>query len=119
MAEKAPNQTPGLPGVNMNKSNMARSVIFTFLVVCLVMLLVANFNSNKNTAKTEVAISDVIQRANDPNGNIEKITVTGNTLDITLKGKSEATETSRKYPSGTLYDQGLVNYCENLEVLDF
>ena len=115
MAEKAPNQTPGIPGVNMNKSNMARSVIFTFLVVCLVMLLVANFNSNKNTAKTEVAISDVIQRANDPNGNIEKITVTGNTLDITLKGKSEATETSRKDPSGTLYDQGLVNYCENLE----
>ena len=115
MAEKAPNQTPGIPGVNMNKSNIARSVIFTFLVVCLVMLLVANFNSNKNTAKTEVAISDVIQRANDPNGNIEKITVTGNTLDITLKGKSEATETSRKDPSGTLYDQGLVNYCENLE----
>ncbi len=114
MAEKAPNQTPGLPGVNMNKSNMARSAVFLFLMVCLAMLLIANLNSEKSATKTEVAISDVIQRANDPEGNIAKITVKGDTLDITLKGKTEATETSRKDPSGTLYDQGLTNYCDGM-----
>jgi cell division protease FtsH len=64
--------------------------------------------------KTEVPISEIIQRANDPEGNIAKITVTGESLDITLKGEDKATETSRKDPSGTLYDQGLINYCDEL-----
>ena len=65
--------------------------------------------------KVEVPISEVIQRANDPDGNISKITVTGNTLDITLKGEEKPTETSRKDSSGTLYDQGLKNFCDGLE----
>ncbi|MDO4526653.1 MAG: hypothetical protein Q4B87_01015 [Candidatus Saccharibacteria bacterium] len=74
-----------------------------------------NWNSNRNVAKTEVPISEVITRANDPNGDISKITVTGNTLDITLKGKDQPTETSRKDGSGTLYDQGLINHCDGLK----
>ncbi|MBR2543569.1 AAA family ATPase, partial [Candidatus Saccharibacteria bacterium] len=69
----------------------------------------------EKTEKAEVPISEVIQRANDPEGDIKKITVTGNTLDITLKGKDQPTETSRKDNAGTLYDQGLVNYCDKLE----
>ena len=64
--------------------------------------------------KTEVPISEVIQRANDPEGNIAKITVTGETLDITLKDNDKPTETSRKDGAGTLYDQGLINYCDGL-----
>ena len=96
-----------------NKSNMVRSVLFTFVLVCFGALLIANMNQS-SAQKTEVAISDVIQRANDPDGNIAKITVTGETLDITLKGNDKPTETSRKDPSGTLYDQGLVNYCDNM-----
>ena len=110
MAEQKPN-------INMsaNKSNTVRSVIFMFLVLCLVTLFVMNMNNGETGKKTEVAISDVISRANDPEGNIAKITVTGDKLDITLKGKDVATETSRKDPSGTLYDQGLINYCDKLE----
>ena len=104
----------GRANVNANKSNMVRSVIFTFLLVCIGMLLFANLNQS-GVQKTEVPISEVIQRANDPNGNISKITVTGETLDITLKNNDKPTETSRKDPSGTLYDQGLVNHCEGLE----
>ncbi|MBR2659107.1 ATP-dependent zinc metalloprotease FtsH [Candidatus Saccharibacteria bacterium] len=83
-------------------------------MICIAMLFVVNFN-NTGVKKTEVPISDVIRRANDPNGNIAKITVTGNNLDITLKDKKEPTETSRKDGSGTLYDQGLMNYCDGLE----
>ena len=71
--------------------------------------------SSNGVQKTEVPISEVIQRANDPNGNIAKITVTGQSLDITLKDKDQPTETSRKDGSGTLYDQGLVNHCEDLK----
>ena len=106
-------KSPGKPR-NMNKSNTIRSAIFTCVLVCLAMLLVVNLNYGE-AGKDEVAISDVIMRANEPNSNIAKITVTGDTLDITLKGENKATETSRKDRSGTLYDLGLKTleeFCE-------
>lgn len=106
------NKTKGRPVAN-NKSNTVRSMLFAFVLVCFGAFLIANINST-SMQKTEVPISEVIMRANDPEGNISKITVTGDTLDITLKGKDIPTETSRKDPSGTLYDQGLVDNCEDL-----
>ena len=119
MAEQLPKKNAGLGGQkspNSSKSNNVRSIIFITIIACLAAAMVMNMgNSGDNVQKTEVAISDVIRRANDPEGGIEKITVTGNTLDITLKGEEKPTETSRKDPSGTLYDQGLVDYCDGLE----
>ena len=112
MVEKMSNKTKGRPAAN-NGSNMIRSVLFIVVLVCFAMFA-ASAIKPEDAKKTEVAISDVIQRANDPEGNIAKITVIGNTLDITLKGEDKATETSRKDPSGTLYEQGLVNYCDGL-----
>lgn len=97
-----------------NRSNMIRSVLFTVVLVCFAAMLIMNWTS-KGVTKTEVPISDVITRANDPNGNISKITVIGNTLDITLKDKDQPTETSRKDGAGTLYDQGLIDHCEDLK----
>ena len=91
-----------------------RSVFFIFLLICLGAYLVASMNQGV-TEKTEVPISEVIRRANDPEGDIKKITVTGNDLEITLKDNDQPTQTSRKDGSGTLYDQGLVNYCDELE----
>ena len=114
MAEKKPNTKMNS---NANRSNMVRSMIFTFMIICLGMLFISNMSQN-SVQQTEVAISDVIARANDPNGDISKITVTGNTLEITLKGQTVPTETSMKDPSGTLYDQGLVNYCDGLAGAD-
>ncbi len=113
MAENLSKKPTIRPGAN-NKSNTIRSVLFVFVLLCFGAFLISNMNYGANK-KEEVPISEVIQRANDPSGNIAKITVTGNTLDITLKGKEEPTETSRKDPSGTLYDQGLINYCDGLE----
>lgn len=95
-------------------SNMVRSVLLMFVLICFGMLVI-NSAGMKGAQQTEVPISEVIRRANDPNGDIAKITVTGNVLDITLKGKDQPTETSRKDNSGTLYDQGLVNHCAELE----
>ncbi|MBR3143976.1 ATP-dependent zinc metalloprotease FtsH [Candidatus Saccharibacteria bacterium] len=108
----------GLPpnGTNGGKSNTLRTIIFACLLACFVMLVITNMNTmNGGVKKDEVAISDVIKRANDPEGNIKKITVTGDTLDITLKGEDKPTQTSRKDGSGTLYDQGLKDYCADLE----
>ena len=96
-----------------NTSNTVRSVLFAFILVCFGAFLISSF-SYGNGSLTEVPISDVIARANDPNGNISKIAVTGNTLEITLKGKDKPSETSRKDGSGTLYDQGLVDHCDGL-----
>ena len=95
-------------------SNMVRSILLMFVLICFGMLVI-NSAGMKGAQQTEVPISEVIRRANDPNGDIAKITVTGNVLDITLKGKDQPTETSRKDNSGTLYDQGLVNHCAELE----
>ena len=103
----------GRTNANNNRSNAIRSVLFTFILICLGVYLVTSLNYG-SMQKTEVPISEVIQRANDPEGNIAKITVTGETLDITLKGNNKPTETSRKDGAGTLYDQGLINYCDGL-----
>ena len=110
---KKPVGRPSNKQTNANKSNMVRSVLFTFILICFGAFLIASMNQGA-IKKTEVPISDVIQRANDPEGNIAKITVVGENLDITLKGDDQATETSRKDASGTLYDQGLINYCDAL-----
>ncbi len=103
----------GRTNANNNRSNAIRSVLFTFILICLGVYLVTSLNYG-NMQKAEVPISEVIQRANDPEGNIAKITVTGETLDITLKDNDKPTETSRKDGAGTLYDQGLINYCDGL-----
>ena len=108
------NKTKGRPGSTNNKSNTIRSILFFIIILCFVFLIINN-NAYNYSSKTEVPISEVIQRANDPDGNISKITVTGNNLDITLKGEEKPTETSRKDSSGTLYDQGLKNFCDGLE----
>jgi len=113
VADNLPKKPAMHPNMN-NKSNIARSILFTFILLCFGAFLISNMNYD-NQKKEEVPISEVIQRANNPGGNISKIVVTGNNLEITLKGEDQPTEISRKDPSGTLYDQGLINYCDGME----
>ncbi len=90
-------------------SNTARRIVFTFF---LIFLGLSVFSLLTPTATLEeVPISDVISRANDENGNIKKITVRGNDLEITLKDSDQPTQKSKKDASGTLYDQGLIDRC--------
>ena len=109
MPEKKQNNTPP----KFNASNTARSIIFIIIIVCLFSLIIGNFNKN-SVQQTEVPISDVISRMNSEDNNIEKVTIKGNNLEITLKGEKQPTEISRKDGSGTLYDFGLINRCEEL-----
>lgn len=120
MAENSPKKPLKAPAgrngnSNSSTSNTVRGVLFTFILICFGVLLITSLNYNNNGKKTEVPISEVIARANDANGDIDKITVTGQSIDITLKGQNQPTQTSRKDGSGTLYDQGLVNHCEDLK----
>ena len=94
------------------KSNTIRSIFFTVLSILFIVYCLNLFSSHNLKIK-EVPLSDVIARANDENGNIKKITVSGSELEITLKDKDIPTEVSRKDASGTLYEQGLINHCAN------
>lgn len=107
--KKSPQGSP----VQQNKSsNVARRFFFTLFLILLCVGLA--FSLSPKNKLEEVPLSDVIARANEENGDIRKITVSGNELKITLKGKDQPTEVSRKDPSGTLYDQGLKNACADL-----
>ena len=118
VTKKVPTQNQGRNKNNNSKeqqskaNNALRRFTFTLLLVALCVGLIVSMSPKSNL--DEVPISDVIARANDENGNIKKITVSGSELKITLKGKDQPTQTSRKDSSGTLYDQGLKNFCEGL-----
>ncbi len=89
--------------------NAIRRLLFTIIAV---LCIIAVFNAMTPAVRMEeVALSDVITRANDENGDIKKITVSGNTLEITLKNNDQPTQKSRKDASGTLYEQGLIDRC--------
>ncbi len=93
-------------------SNMIRWIAFLLLV--LVFLGIFTSAMSPSGKIEEVPLSDVIARANDENGNIQKITVEGSDLKITLKGDDRYSQISRKDPSGTLYEQGLIDQCAAL-----
>lgn len=101
------------PTNQKSKSNTVRSIVFFILVLLLCSALATSFFGD-NTQKEEVALSEVVARANDENGDIKKIVVSGNNLEITLKDSDVPTQISRKDASGTLYDQGLINKCAEL-----
>ncbi len=109
---------PAKKSVGSKASNFARSLIFFALVVLLCSTLINSFNGNGINKLKTVPISSVILRANDPEGNISKIVVDGDNLKITLKGQDIPTEESIKDPTGTLYEQGLVDYCSGIEDID-
>lgn len=93
-------------------SNVLRWISFIFLLLLFCGLCASLFAPSGLIE--EVALSDVIARANDENGDIAKITVQGNNLQITLKGEDHYSQTSRKDGSGTLYEQGLIDHCAKL-----
>ncbi len=98
-------------------NNLLRWFAFT----CLLFLCCAGIASILSPQGNieEVPLSDVIARANDENGNIEKITVEGSNIKITLKGEDRYSQISRKDTAGTLYEQGLVDHCSDLTGEDF
>ncbi len=109
---------PAKKSVGSKASNFARSLIFFVLVVLLCSTLINSFSGNGVNKLETVPISSVISRANDPEGNISKIVVDGDNLKITLKGQDAPSEESIKDPTGTLYEQGLVDYCSDIEDLE-
>lgn len=103
---------PKKPNKPSSTSNRIRSILFSIFVFIIVVGTFSLLTPPKNLK--EVPLSDVITRANDPNGDIKHISVSGQVLEITLKSQDQPSQTSRKDASGTLYEQGLIDHCAKL-----
>ncbi len=84
------------------KRQMKNAGFFSLLI--LIGLIVYSSYAKPNTMK-DVALSDVVARAN--SGQIAKLEITGNTVEVTKKGESKASEKAYKETGSSIYEQGL------------
>ncbi len=91
------------PVPNKKPTNFIRLSLFWAILVFGVLAVVA-ITAPRDNLK-EVAISDVISRANA--GEISKIEIQGNDVKVTPKGSDTATEKSTKEAGSSIYEQGL------------
>lgn len=91
------------PPMKKKVSNALRITLFWAILVFSVLIFMA-LSSPHGTMK-DVAISDVIRRAN--NGEISKLEIEGNEVRVTPKGESKSTEKSVKEGNSSIYEQGL------------
>jgi len=82
---------------------MIRLSLFWAILIFIVLVVVA-ITTPKNDLK-DVAISDVISRAN--NGEIAKLEIQSNNVKVTPKGDDEPTEKSVKEAGSSIFEQGL------------
>ena len=90
---------------NNNKTGpkqIARFGLFWAILIFLGLIIYASLSPNAGLK--EVALTDVVRRANA--GDIAKLEIQGNDLKVTPKGEDKPTERSTK-ESGTIYEQGL------------
>ncbi len=95
-------QTPA--GGNNSRKNFKN---FGFVALLILIGLIIFASLSQPTTLKEVPFSQVISQANA--GNIKEITIQGNTLKVTKKGESQASEKSYKDSSASIYQQGLTN----------
>ena len=85
------------------KRNNFKNAGFVALLILFGLVVFAAFNQ-PSTLK-DVPFSQIVNRAND--GQIKRIVITGNELEITPKGQTKAIEKSRKETGSSIYEQGL------------
>ena len=74
-------------------------------VLILGLLGVAYTSYAKPSTLQQVALSDVVSQAN--NGEIAKLTIVGNQVEVTKKGESKPSAVALKEPIASIYQQGL------------
>lgn len=80
-----------------------KNIGFISLLILIGLIVYAAYASPQSTKN--VALSDVVRQAN--NGEIEKLTITGNTVEVTKKGEDEPSERAFKEAGSSIYEQGL------------
>jgi cell division protease FtsH len=85
------------------RKRQMKNVGFISLLI-LIGLIAYSAYAKPNTMK-DVALSDVVTRAN--SGQIAKLEITGNTVEVTRKGETKASEKAYKEAGSSIYEQGL------------
>lgn len=88
-----------------NKRRGFKNLGFIVLVLLVGLIIFAAYN--KPSTLEPASFSDVVNRAN--KGEIQKISITGNSLEITKKGDKDPSQSSRKESGSSIYEQGLTN----------
>jgi cell division protease FtsH len=86
-----------------NGKKIIKNVGFGVIVLSLIAIAFVSY-SNPNTLQTAI-LSDVVSQAN--SGQIEKLTIIGNRVEVTKKGETKPSEFTYKEASSNIYAQGL------------
>jgi cell division protease FtsH len=103
---KRPNRKPG------GKSNRFKNAGFFAFIALIGLIIFASVNQSPDLE--EVALSEVIERANE--GEFSRIEIKGNELVITEEDEEDPTLTSFKEDGVSIYEQGLERGIEGLTV---
>ena len=93
-----------------NKKRGLKNAGFVALVILTGLIIFAAYGQ-PSTLK-DVSFSEVVKSANA--GEVQKISIEGNDLEITKKGESKPTEKSRKEPKTNIYKKKITN--RNVEI---
>ncbi len=107
--DKKPNRKYPNP---KNNRRSIKNIVFVAIIALVGLVAYAAYNQPKHL--TEVPLSQVVADAN--SGQTRKITIKGNELEITKKGEDQPTQQSFKEAGSTIYEQGLKQGIEGLEV---
>lgn len=99
--DKKPPTNP-LKGDN-KRMNRFKNGGFIALIVLIGIVIFASFNQPSKLK--EIPLSQVISEANDQK--LQKLTLTGDEIEVTRKGQDKPTEQSRKESASSIFEQGL------------
>lgn len=100
------------PGSTPPKRSGIKNAGFIALVLLFGFIIFAAYGQPEKL--DEVPLSEVVKRANA--GEITRLTIKGNEVEVTEKGKDKPTQKATKEEGSTIYEQGLKNDIEGLVV---
>ncbi len=100
------------PTNDYGKRRGFKNVGFVALIILIGLVIFAATNQPNPLA--EKPLSDVVNRANE--GQVKKISIKGNNLEVTKQGEDKPSERSSKEAGSSIYEQGLNKNIQGLEV---
>ncbi len=97
---KMPRQAPGNKN---NKKSHFKNAGFIALIILFGLIIIST--TTKPTNLKSVSFSDVVKRAN--SGQVKKLEITGDSINVTKKDEDKASEKTRKETGSSIYEQGL------------
>lgn len=100
---KLSSKKPNNNGKNDPRKKYIKNIVFVAIIALFGIIIFTS--TNNSSSLKEVALSDVVNRAN--SGEVKKLEITGNDIKVTPKDQDKATEQSRKEAGSSIYEQGL------------